>query len=451
MLKTALAVMTFATLILLPRVVPALNNYVSLDPRDIALVWDLPVPKPQEAETAQVRNRGLPVRPPQNLVDPHGTLDRFYQALLHGGTVRVLHYGDSPTTGDLITSDARSLFQKQFGDGGAGFVLIAKPWAWYFHRGVEMDSSKWTIDVAGDTQVKDGLHGLGGASFQGSPGAVANFTVKDGQRAAEVAFLKQPEGGAFTFEADGMPLGAVETAADDRQPAWASFELPAGTKKFTVRVESGKVRLYGVEFSKSRPGVLYSSLGVNGANITLLGHAFNGPHWAAQLRHYRPDLVVLAYGTNESGFPKFVDSTWGAEMKNVVKRLQAALPEASILLMSPMDRGVRNDRGEIETIDALPRLVKIEARVADETGVAFFNTFQAMGGEGTMARWYAAEPRLVGADYIHPMPAGAKIVGELLYGSLRDGYSEYKLRQLKSREVGKEVQVSKSREGSTTK
>jgi lysophospholipase L1-like esterase len=66
--------------------------------------------------------------------------------------------------------------------------------------------------------------------------------------------------------------------------------------------------------------------------------------------------------------------------------------------------------------------------------VAFFNTFQAMGGEGTMARWYAAEPRLVGSDYIHPMPAGAKIVGELLYGSLRDGYNEYKLRQLKSRQ-----------------
>ena len=30
--------------------------------------------------------------------------------------------------------------------------------------------------------------------------------------------------------------------------------------------------------------------------------------------------------------------------------------------------------------------------------------------------------------------AGAKIVGELLYGALRDGYNEYKLRQLKNRE-----------------
>jgi lysophospholipase L1-like esterase len=445
MRKTILAVLTFAALILLPRAVPALKNYVSLDPRDIPLVWDLPVPKPKELETDAVRARLLIPKPP-NLLDPHKTLDHFYQALLEGGPVRVLHYGDSPTTGDLITSDARALFQKQFGDAGAGFVLIAKPWAWYFHRGVDMDSSQWSIDVAGDTPIKDGLHGLGGASFQGGPGAVANFSVKDPQRTAEVAFLEQPEGGAFSFEADGKEIGKVETAAEDRHPAWASFELPEGSKKFTVRVDSGRVRLYGVEFRKDRPGVLYSSLGVNGANITLLSQRFNGAHWAAQLRHYKPDLVVLAYGTNESGFPGFIDSTWAAEMKNAVKRVQAALPDASILLMSPMDRGERNERGEIETIAAMPRLVKIEAKVAEETGVAFFNTFQAMGGEGTMARWYAAEPRLVGADYIHPMPAGAKIVGELLYGALRDGYNEYKLRQLKSREGG-----AKALEGSTTK
>ena len=282
------------------------------------------------------------------------------------------------------------------------------------------------------------------------PGRWRTSRSKTGSGRRKSPILEQPEGGTFSFEADGTELGKVETAAEHRetepQPAWKSFELPQGSKKFTVRVVSGRVRLYGVEFSKGRPGVLYSSLGVNGANITLLSHAFNGAHWTAQLHHYKPDLVVLAYGTNESGFPKFVDSTWAAEMKAVVKRLQTALPDASILLMSPMDRGERNERGEIETIAAMPRLVKIEAKVAEETGVAFFNTFQAMGGDGTMARWYAAEPRLVGSDYIHPMPAGAKIVGELLYGSLRDGYNEYKLRQLRSREGGR-----KGPEVSTTK
>jgi lysophospholipase L1-like esterase len=178
--------------------------------------------------------------------------------------------------------------------------------------------------------------------------------------------------------------------------------------------------------------VIYSSLGINGANVTLLSKSFNERHWAAELRHYKPDLVIVNYGTNESGFAEFVDKTWATEMKEVVRRIHAALPETSILLMSPMDRGERTTGGEIDTVPVLPRLVNIESRVAHDTGAAFFNTYQAMGGQGTMGRWYTAEPRLVGADFIHPMPAGAKIVGELLYNALRDGYNQYKLRQLKA-------------------
>jgi lysophospholipase L1-like esterase len=289
--------------------------------------------------------------------------------------------------------------------------------------------------VAGATSIKDGLHGLGGASFQGMPGAVATFTLKDGRhRVAEVAYLAQPSGGSFSFAADGKEIGTADTSAEQKHPDWATFALPAGSKTYTLRVTNGSVRLYGVEFRKPSAGVMYSSLGVNGANITLLSHAFNGAHWAAELNHYKPDLVMFAYGTNESGFPQFVDSTWGGELKSAVKRVQTALPSASVLLMSPMDRGERDGDGEIATLATIPRLVKTEERIAGETGVAFFNTFQAMGGSGTMARWYAAEPRLVGSDYIHPMPAGAKIVGELLYTALRDGFNEYKLRQLRDKE-----------------
>jgi len=68
--------------------------------------------------------------------------------------------------------------------------------------------------------------------------------------------------------------------------------------------------------------------------------------------------------------------------------------------------------------------------------VAFFDTFDAMGGSGTMGRWYTSEPRLVGSDYIHPMPAGARIVGELLFSALREGFNQFKLEQLKRNVVG---------------
>jgi lysophospholipase L1-like esterase len=429
--KTLLAIATFGGLVFLPGTL-ARKSDRWISPPDIAAVWQLPLPK-VSADSGpaieELRAARLQLMAPKNLVDPHHELDRFYASLLRGRVTRILHYGDSPTTGDLITADARALLQKQFGDAGAGFVLIAQPWAWYYHRGVGMDAANWKIDVAGVGEIKDGMHGLGGASFRGTTDSVARWTLKDaGQRRVDVAFLAQPGGGSFSLEADGVEIGSEGTSSDETAPGFISFDLPAGSREITLRVTEGDVRLYGIEFRKRSAGVIYSSLGINGANITVLSRAFNGPHWAAELRHYNPNLVVVAYGTNESGYPGFVETTWARELKIAVRRVQAAVPEASILLMSPMDRGAKNDLGEIETVPALPRLVAIESRTAEEMGVAFFNTFEAMGGQGTMARWYSAQPRLVGADFIHPLPAGAKIVGELLYNAFRDGYNEYKLR-----------------------
>jgi lysophospholipase L1-like esterase len=443
--KTILAVATFAGLMLVPQAVPSLQNFKTFDPQTIALVWQMPLPKRPPEPVATLR-RAVVIHQyaaeppsPKSVVDPTHQMDHFYASLMKGGVTRVLHYGDSPTTADLITADARALLQKQFGDAGSGFVLIARPWAWYGHRGVEMDGSHWKIDVAGATEMKDGLHGLGAASFRGSAGAVAHWRLKDAAHSSvEVAYLEEPGGGSFSMEADGMVIGSADTDGE-QAPGYASFMIPPDSKDFTLRVTSGSVRLYGADFRKAGAGVVYSSLGINGASVTLLARAMNGPHWSAQLQHYKPDLVVVAFGTNESGFPSFVDGQWGRELTAAVRRIQAAVPGASILLMSPMDRGARKDDGEIGTIEALPRLVEIESKVAAEMGVAFFNTFQAMGGEGTMGKWYNGEPRLVGADFIHPMPLGARIVGELLYNALQEGYNGYKLRQL-------EEQLARARE-----
>jgi lysophospholipase L1-like esterase len=441
--KATLVILAFGAMILLPQVIPSINYY-AFDPRNARGVLDFPLRKPaedaevnplsSEASIDEMRTRRLAAVAPKNLMDPTHALDHFYEALEKGGVTRVLHYGDSPTTADLITADVRVLLQKEFGDAGTGFVLIARPWAWYHRRGVEMSASNWKIDIGGNSPLKDGLNGLGAVSFRGGPGAVANWTLKDAtHRTAEVYYLAEPEGGEFSLEADDQMLGTSSAKADEAAPGFAQFDIPEGASHLTLRVTEGSVRLFGVDFRRSDPGVVYTSAGVNGANITLLSRALNETHWARELQHYNPDLVVINYGTNESGFPQFVDTTWGREMRLAVRRLHAALPNASILLMSPMDRGERNESGEIDTLASIPRLVNTEAKIALDMNVAFFNTFEAMGGEGTMARWYAAEPRLVGADYIHPMPAGAKIVGELLFSALREGYRRHKLQELRQK------------------
>jgi lysophospholipase L1-like esterase len=437
--KTALTIATLALLMTAPNLLPAFKDYRMFDWSTVPGVLDFESKRKSDNPIAEEQLRLRPDTTPEKtkspkLIDPKGNLKNFYEALYRserkdpGAVTRILHYGDSPTTADLITADVRFLFQKNYGDAGHGFLLISKPWAWYGHRGVTLRGSGWRIDAAHTADHRDGQFGLGAVTFRGGPGANSRVVFQDGShKDAEVHWLSQPDGGTFAVSADGTSLGVVDTASPVVTPSFRTFTVPSGFKEVTLDHVTGRVRLFGWRFSKGQSGVEYSSLGVNGASINILAKNVGEEHWTEQLRHAAPNLVVINYGTNESVYPKYVDFVFEKELVLVVKRVQKAVPEASILIMSPMDRGVRTNTGEIETVPALNRLITIEQRVATELGCAFFNTFEAMGGPGTMGRWYQMEPRMVGADLIHPLPAGAKIVGNHLYKSLQDGYLSYKL------------------------
>jgi hypothetical protein len=77
------------------------------------------------------------------IVDDSSDLAPFYERLarLARGKakdhVRIAVYGDSNMTMDFITGQMRRLFQAKFGDGGHGYVAMARPWGWYRHWVVE--------------------------------------------------------------------------------------------------------------------------------------------------------------------------------------------------------------------------------------------------------------------------------------------------------------------------
>lgn len=449
--KMTLTIATLAALFLALDFVPLLKDYGVFDWRTIPAVLDFLPRRGSASPTGDEQKRlrpdldqaGLGV---PKIDDPARDLDRFYAKLetvenaAPGAVARILHYGDSPTTADQITSDMRILLQKRFGDAGHGYCLMGKPWAWYEHRGVSMQSRGWQIDPVNQSSIHDGLFGLGGVSCRGGAGSETEYVLRDATHTrVELDYLAAPGGGTLEVEADGVTVGEVSTAGDEVHAAHTSLTLPKGARRLRVRATSGAVRVFGVEFIKPGPGVIYDSLGLNGAYVTVLARLMDGKHWAQELRHADPALVVINYGTNETVYPLFVDTTMPKELRRVVERLRAAVPHASILIMSPMDRGERGAGGEIGSPAVMTRLVAGQHAVAVATGCAYFNTFQAMGGVGTMGRWYQAEPRLVGADLIHPMPAGARIVGNLFYQALMNGYHRYKLRQLRARASAKAV------------
>jgi lysophospholipase L1-like esterase len=434
--KTSLAILTLGALILVLEAGKFARPFApaeALDfrPRNLPALEPAP---PQPVFTAPAATAKRPIIEP-NLIDPNGALRPFYLALWRtqlgapGAITRVLHYGDSPITADSITADVRSLLQEHFGDAGHGFVLIAKPWAWYGHRGVEIESKGWLINAATQVRARDGFHGVGGVSFEGDAGATSRLQLAEDHSQIEIDYLRQPGGGALTVEAGGEMLGGVLTAGPKEEPAYQTFQLSPGQRDIRLTVQSGPVRLFGVSFERNTPGVIYNSLGLNGGQVHTVLRFFDSAQWTEELQHQHPDLVVINYGTNESVYADYVESSYAGELRQVIERVKAAVPAASVLIMSPMDRGERDSDSRIVTVPTLPVLVEIQRQMAADTGCAFFNTFQAMGGAGTMARWYESSPRLVSADFTHPLPAGARKVGVLLDQALESGYRKFKARE----------------------
>ncbi len=435
--------LTLAVLVTVPQYIPYQYEWRLFDWRTVPSILEFR-PRPEAALTAAeavsgVASELVPVKSPASrLQDPRDTLEPFFASLYaldrgqEGAQTRILHYGDSPTTGDLITADVRELMQQRFGDGGHGTYLIAKPWAWYAHRGMDVSAEGWTINPATWRKEKDGSYGLAGVSFTGGPGAWSTIKLRrPGHVRVTVSYHSRPGGGDVQVLADDVEIGTLVTTAEQPQRAEQSFRLPPQTKTVSLRVVRGTARLYSAAFFKDQPGVVYDSLGLNGTWAGVLASYVNEAQWGGAMRSAEPDLVVINYGTNESGFPKYIDSTYEKDLLEIVRRVRSAMPSTPVLLMSPMDRGTRESGGQIGTVASLPKLVTLQSKVAAESGIAFFNTFEAMGGPGTMGRWYTGEPRLVSADFIHPMPAGARIVGTLLYQALLDGYNRYKLKQLR--------------------
>jgi lysophospholipase L1-like esterase len=186
----------------------------------------------------------------------------------------------------------------------------------------------------------------------------------------------------------------------------------------------GEVRIYGVSQEREVPGIVYDALGLVGARAVHLLDA-DAKHIAGQIRHRDPDLLVLGFGGNEAGNEKMNMQSYAASLTKVIKLMRAGKPQMSCMLFGPLDQGERNARGDIATLAALPGIVDVQRQVSKEQGCAFFDTYKAMGGFGSVNRWYNARPRLFGPDLRHATPTGYAIIGDMYYQALIKAFGDY--------------------------
>ncbi len=343
--------------------------------------------------------------------------------------VRIVQFGDSHTAADFETGPLRRALQARFGDGGRGFVPIGKPWKWYVQEGLSsLGMVGWTMDRGKPARggfVGDGRYGLLGVSIRASkPGARAWTSVSAPASRLEVAFLGQPQGGSVDLIVDGERKARIKTRAKEQVSAFQTVELPEETHQIEVQaVGDGAVRVFGMSLDRQKTGIVVDSLGINGARI---GNflTWNEGHMSEQLRHRAPDLVVLAYGTNEAGDDTPI-AFYERQLVDALGRVARAVPSASCLLLGPPDRASRTDDGWA----TMPRLLEIEAaqrRVAAAGGCAFYSQLEAMGGPGTIAAWALEDKPRAMVDRVHLSREGYAELARQIASDLVQAYAEYR-------------------------
>ena len=120
-------------------------------------------------------------------------------------------------------------------------------------------------------------------------------------------------------------------------------------------------------------------------------------------------------------------STYEGEYREVIKHVKGARPEMDCLVMAPLDHGVR-DGARIMSKPVVERMVKAQRAAAEAEGCAFFDTWTAMGGDGSAGRWFKRKPRLMGGDLGHATGKGHQVIGELFYRALLAAYIDYRKR-----------------------
>jgi lysophospholipase L1-like esterase len=373
---------------------------------------------------------GLPIavedRDGQSLASFHAALRRAERG---AGQARLVFFGASHVASDLFTGHIRQELQRRFGDAGHGLVLPAHPWRTYRHRGIELESSRrdWQsekVRVGTSEPEPFGIHGVYVESSRaGAWGRLRTADSGVGTTASlfDVYYQSRPDGGAFDVVVDGRVVQTVSTRADAVGAGYATYHLPDEQHELELRVRGdGAVRFFGVAVERDTPGVLVDTLGINGARARYQLMWDETLH-REQLERRRPDLVVLAYGTNESGDDAPIER-YEEELRAVVARVRETVPNASCLLVGPSDRPVRRPDGTYEDRARTAQIVEVQHRVALESGCGFFDLVAFTGGPLSMVQWAAHEPPYAAPDHVHYTRRGYERLGEVMLGALLDGY-----------------------------
>lgn len=406
-----------------------------------------------------------------------------------GDLIRIVHYGDSQLEGDRISDYIRNKFQLRFGGMGPGIVLpidISRSRI-SVRQSESKDWFKYAVFGRTKRHPK-GLYGIGCSSYAYSgeylvkigedttirkvkfaPGTVDSTHTDSTGKAIDHGMAVMAED-SFYMDTVITPIYRTETTdastlryrtATRSFPRVRSFEqvrlLYAADSAFRlgVHVDGNYKSLAvpakpimgiqvlhtdtvrdGVSLSFTGPSPLVYGVALDGKtgvavdNFPMRGSSgtgysmINSTLMRRQYLMSNTKLLILQYGINVIPNPQ---KSYGYYERMFAKELQAiraANPGLSILVIGPSDMS-RKRGGKYVSYPNVPAVRAAMKNAAFANGCAFWDLYEAMGGENSMVSWVTADPPLANKDFTHFNSRGAAYVGEMIYAALVHDYQVY--------------------------
>lgn len=361
----------------------------------------------------------------KNVIGNAAALNKYFKAideLVLGkrDKLRIVHIGDSHIQADYLTHTTRQLLQKTYGNGGRGFVFPYRLLRSNNPENIKISATgDWDgcVSTSYRTQCNFGICGASTSTYD----STASLKIDpDRYRAMNYDFSRldifhfgNPNAPRFRFlNGDSSELevdilkesNSISSAhfTSDQDSMWLAFE-----KRDTYDF----VQLFGLSFENDDRGVIYHSIGLNGAHVqSYLRNQF----FDEQLQHLNADLIIISLGTNDGYMSsrRFCDGCFKDNYSYFLTKIRGRNPEASILLTTPGDYYRRRRYHDINQ----RQVVRVIGELSEkhETGIWDFNSI--MGGSYAIKDW--VRNGLARYDLVHYTEDGYVLQGKLLYDAL---------------------------------
>ncbi|WP_346775551.1 GDSL-type esterase/lipase family protein [Sphingomonas sp. G-3-2-10] len=349
--------------------------------------------------------------------------------------VHILQVGDSHTAGDAVTGAWRGMVQGQFGGGGRGVLPPGRPYAGYQTRGVSVSMSPgWRIDstFGKGARLINPLIGMSGFALTSTaPGQRMALKADTPEMAFDRVVLCAFAGmyaKSVTVRTDAGEQ-AIDLTSDIAEPRCATLHFDTLQMQVELIADAGPVTITSWATFRDNGGVAVSNLGIVGSQLLHFSRTDDAV-LREEMRAYAPDLIVLAFGTNEGFGPRIDAVAYEAVLRGQIERLRTLAPGVPILLLGPPDALSRNAAlrgpGAVECGDGLftpaglDQVRRVQRKVASEMAVAWWDWQARMGGICSARSWVTQAPVRMRGDYVHFNATGGEDIAVQLLSDISE-------------------------------